>query len=122
MPDARGGRWCLLAVGTDRVFGAFDNSFIGLYFKLEISVAIFALQDPRSAVHIYPAFQEADNNFSAFPMYATASEYESIARSSKSLASTSSQRIFHDGLACLRFANERFLQYFVFTANERAFG
>jgi hypothetical protein len=93
MPDARGGRWCLLAVGTDRVFGAFDNSFIGLYFKLEISVAIFALQDPRSAVHIYPAFQEADNNFSAFPMYATASEYESIARSSKSLASTSSQRI-----------------------------
>src|ERR1044072_2198679 len=97
MPDARGGRWCLLAVGTDRVFGAFDNSFIGLYFKLEISVAIFALQDPRSAVHIYPAFQEADNNFSAFPMYATASEYQSIARSSKSLARSEERRVGKEG-------------------------
>lgn len=66
VPDARSGRRRLLTMGTDGVFSAFDDSFAGLDFKLEIFLAIFALQYPGSAIHIDSAFPQTDNDYLSY--------------------------------------------------------
>jgi hypothetical protein len=49
---------------TGRLFGAFNDFFAGRHFELEIRVAIFALQYPRSTVYIFiPPFRRADSDF-----------------------------------------------------------